>query len=132
MAPEPARITGLAPQLRTTDLDASVRFYVQKPGFTLGFRWDDFCAGICAGEAEFHLKLVDAPDPSIAHVAQGGHGHLYFHVDDLDALLAAFCARGVVADGAGERAWGVREIVLHEDQGHTLSFGEPIRQEVPA
>jgi catechol 2,3-dioxygenase-like lactoylglutathione lyase family enzyme len=120
-----ARITGLAPQLRTTDLDASIRFYVDKLGFTLGFRWQDFYAGLCAGEAEFHLKRVDARDPSIAYVTEGDHVHLYFHVDDLDALCAAFTARGVaVLHGPVERPWGTREIALRDDQGHTLYFSE--------
>jgi catechol 2,3-dioxygenase-like lactoylglutathione lyase family enzyme len=133
MAPRTARITGLAPQLRTTDLDASIHFYVEKLGFTLGFRWDDFYAGICAGDAEFHLKLVDTPDPSVAYVAQGDHVHLYFHVDDLDALHEGLTARGVaVLAGPVEREWGTREIILRDDQGHTLYFSQSLPQERPA
>jgi catechol 2,3-dioxygenase-like lactoylglutathione lyase family enzyme len=129
----PARITGLAPQLRTTDLDASIRFYVDKLGFALAFRWEDFYAGICSGAAEFHLKRVDARDPSIDHVAEGDHVHLYFHVDDLDALLRDFSVRGVVLQaGPLERAWGAREAILRDDQGHTLYFSQSVREEQPA
>ncbi|MGG5886535.1 VOC family protein [Falsiroseomonas sp. HC035] len=129
-AVEAARITAITPQLRTTDLDASIGFYTGKLGFTLGFRWQDFYAGICAGEAEFHLKLVDAPDPSIDYVAQGDHVHLYFQAPDVEALAAEFRARGVtLIDGPVDRPWDTREIVLRDDQGHTLYFSQPLNQE---
>lgn len=132
MAMPAVRITGITPQLRTTDLDASIRFYTEKLGFALGFRWRDFYAGICAGEAEFHLKRVDEPDPSIPYVAEGDHVHLYVHVADVDALAAEFRARGVaLIAGPVDRPWGTREFVVRDDQGHTLYFSQPLRQEEP-
>jgi len=134
MAGPGVRVTGITPQLRTTDLDASIRFYVGKLGFTLAFRWEDFYAGICAGDAEFHLKRVDAADPSIAYVAEGDHLHLYLHVDDVDALHAELLARGVaVLAGPVDRPWHTREVVLRDDQGHTLHFSQPLtpRERVP-
>ncbi|HWT10882.1 MAG TPA: VOC family protein [Roseomonas sp.] len=125
----PARITGITPQLRTTDLDASIRFYVETLGFTLAFRWEDFYAGLRAGEAEVHLKRVDEPDPSIGHVAAGGHVHLYIHVTDIDALHADLRARGVpMLAGPIDRPWNTREIVLRDDQGHTLYFSQALNQ----
>jgi catechol 2,3-dioxygenase-like lactoylglutathione lyase family enzyme len=127
MAQGPARITGITPQLRTTDLDASIRFYVEKLGFSLAFRWQDFYAGLRAGDAEIHLKRVDQPDPSIGHVAAGDHLHLYIQVDDIDALDAALRARGVsVLAGPVDRPWNTREIVLRDDQGHTLYFSQAL------
>jgi catechol 2,3-dioxygenase-like lactoylglutathione lyase family enzyme len=121
-----ARITGVTPQLRTTDLEASIRFYVEVLGFDLAFRWEDFYAGLCVGDAEIHLKRVDAPDPSIAHVAQGDHVHLYIHVDDVDAMAARLRARGVpVLAGPIDRPWQTREVVLRDDQGHTLYLSQP-------
>jgi catechol 2,3-dioxygenase-like lactoylglutathione lyase family enzyme len=58
-------ISGVTPQLRTRDLDASIRFYTEKVGLTLEFRHSDFYAGIRAGDQVFHLKHVDSTDPSI-------------------------------------------------------------------
>lgn len=122
-----ARITGITPQLRTTDLEASIRFYVDVLGFDLAFRWEDFYAGICAGDAELHLKRVDAPDPSVGYVADGDHVHLYIHVDNVDAMAARLRDRGVpVLAGPVDRPWNTREIVLRDDQGHTLYFSEPL------
>ena len=71
-------IKGIAPQLRTTDMNSSIRFYTEKLGFEVAFKFEDFYAGITAGENTFHLKLVDKQDPSIPFVEDGGHLHLYF------------------------------------------------------
>lgn len=49
------RATAIIPQLRTTDLDASTRFYTEVLGLQLAFRYRDFYAGIRAGEHTFHL-----------------------------------------------------------------------------
>lgn len=90
------KITGAIPQLRTTDLAASIRFYTTKLGLTLEFQYEDFYAGIRAGNQVFHLKLSDEKDPSIAFVARGEHFH----------------------------PWETRELAVQDDQGHTLYFGE--------
>ena len=53
------KILHVIPQLRTTDLAASIRFYTEQLGFTLDFRYADFYAGVRAGGQVVHLKLVD-------------------------------------------------------------------------
>ena len=82
---DPMQISNIAAQLRTTDLAASIRFYTALPGFTLAFQYEDFYAGIRAGNQLFHLKLVDTKDPSIDVVARDGHLHLYFETPDVMA-----------------------------------------------
>ena len=57
------RITSAIAQLRTTDLAGSIRFYTTKIGLALEFQYQDFYAGIRAGDQQFHLKLVDEKDP---------------------------------------------------------------------
>ena len=59
------QISSAISQLRTTDLAESIRFYTTKVGLTLEFQYQDFYAGIRAGNQLFHLKLVDEKDPSI-------------------------------------------------------------------
>ena len=67
-------ITGIVPQLRTTDMTSSVRFYTDKLGFSVEFNYRDFYTGIRAGAQIFHLKkLVDEKDPSIPYVDEGEH-----------------------------------------------------------
>ena len=49
-------ISSAIPQLRTTDLAESIRFYTTKVGLTLEFQYQDFYAGVRAGRQVFHLK----------------------------------------------------------------------------
>ena len=49
-------------QLRTTDLSESIRFYSEKLGFTVEFQYEDFYAGIRAGNQVFHLEPVDVKE----------------------------------------------------------------------
>jgi catechol 2,3-dioxygenase-like lactoylglutathione lyase family enzyme len=112
-------------QLRTTDLAESIRFYTTKLGLTLEFQYKDFYAGIRAGSQLFHLKLVEEKDPSIESVDKGEHFHLYFETDDASAAAAALKRNGVrLVKDVHETAWGTREFVIKDDQGHTLYFGE--------
>jgi catechol 2,3-dioxygenase-like lactoylglutathione lyase family enzyme len=118
-------VTGIVPQLRTTDMASSVRFYTEKLGFSVEFHYEDFYTGIRAGGQIFHLKLVDEQDPSIPYVDQGEHLHLYFETKGLADFAAQLKANGVeLVKDVHKTPWNTREIVIHDDQGHTLYFGE--------
>ncbi|MDQ6830016.1 MAG: VOC family protein [Gemmatimonadota bacterium] len=120
------QIANVVPQLRTTDLAESIRFYTTELGFTLEFQYEDFYAGVRAGDHVVHLKLVDAADPSIAFVDRGEHFHLYLEIDNVDAAADRLRRNGVHLErDVHETAWGTREFVIHDDQGHTLYFGQP-------
>jgi catechol 2,3-dioxygenase-like lactoylglutathione lyase family enzyme len=121
------RFTAAIAQLRTTDLAASIRFYTETLGLELAFTYGDFYAGIRAGAQVFHLKRVDAPDPSIPFVAAGEHFHLYLDTDDATGTAAALQARGVpLVMPLDDTAWGTREFVIRDDQGHTIYIGEKL------
>lgn len=119
------QISSAIAQLRTTDLVESIRFYTTKVGLTLEFQYEDFYAGIRAGNQLFHLELVDQKDPSIDFVDKGEHFHLYLGTDDAAAAAEALKRNGVrFVKDVHETAWGTREFVINDDQGHTLYFGE--------
>lgn len=123
-------ITGVTPQLRTTDLASSIDFYTKKLGFRLEFRYEDFYAGVRAGDHVVHLKQVDEADPSIQFVIDGEHFHLYFETSDISAAAAALKSKGVaVVRDVHETPWGTREIIIRDDQGHTLYLGQRTRAE---
>lgn len=120
-------IKALIPQLRTTDMAASIRFYTTRLGFSLEFRYEDFYAGVRAGAQVFHLKQIDDTDPSIRHVEDGDHFHLYFQTDDIEAVASRLAENGVVfVRSVHETRWRTKELVIHDDQGHTLYFGQPL------
>jgi catechol 2,3-dioxygenase-like lactoylglutathione lyase family enzyme len=119
------QITSVIPQLRTTDLAASIAFYTTKLGFTLEFQYEDFYAGVRSGPYAVHLKLVDVPDPSIEFVDEGEHFHLYFETTDIVAIADALERNGVrISRGVHETAWGTRECIIKDNVGHTLYFGQ--------
>ena len=121
------QISSIVPQLRTTDLAGSIDFYTTKLGFTLEFQYEGFYAGVRAGDNVVHLKLVDAPDPSIAFVDDEDHLHLYLETPDVRAVAAALERRGVpLVTPVHETAWGTRECVVKDNVGHTLYFGERV------
>ena len=118
-------ITSAICQLWTTDLAESIRFYTRAVGLTLEFQYEDFYAGIRAGNQVFHLKRVDAKDPSIEFVDQGDHFHLYLETDDAAAAADALKNNGVrLAKDVHDTAWGTREFAIKDNQGHTIYFGE--------
>jgi hypothetical protein len=80
-------VTGIVPQLRTTDMASSIRFYTEKLGFSIEFNYQDFYTGIRAGDQIFHLKLVDEKDPSIPYVEEGEHFHLYLETNGLAGII---------------------------------------------
>ena len=118
-------ITSVIAQLRTTDLNESIRFYTEKIGLALEFKYEDFYAGIRAGSQIFHLKLVDVKDPSIEFVDDGDHFHLYFGTNDIAALAKTLEQRKVrLVQDVHVTPWGTRELVIKDNQGHTLYFGQ--------
>ena len=118
----------ITPQLRTTSLESSIRFYTEKVGLELAFRHADFYAGIRAPSGSFHLKHVDAADPSIGFVEKGGHLHLYLGVDDVDVFARRLTSADVaLVRTPHDTAWGTREVVFRDDQGHTIYAGMPAR-----
>jgi catechol 2,3-dioxygenase-like lactoylglutathione lyase family enzyme len=120
-------VSGVIPQLRTTNLDESIDFYVDTLGFALGFTYSDFYAGIQVDDQTFHLKLVDHVDPSIAFVADGGHLHLYFTTDDVDSEAERLRHKGVVfREDVADTPWGTREFSILDNQGHVLYFGQRV------
>jgi len=88
-------ITGIVPQLRTTDMTSSIRFYIEKLGFSVEFNHGDFYTGIRAGSQIFHLKLVDEQDPSIPYVDENEHFHLYLQTNGISSFAAQLKANGV-------------------------------------
>lgn len=118
-------VSGLIPQIRTTDLEESIEFYVSKLGFELEFKYSDFYAGIRVGTQSLHLKLADRKDPSIAFVAEEGHLHLYFLTDDVDGEAERLRRNGIFLQrDVANTPWGTREFSILDNQGHVLCFGQ--------
>src|SRR5579863_4122477 len=117
------------PVLHVTEVEASLRFYVERLGFTCPWRFDEdgktFVAQVdrqgCAlilssqwpekiGKALMFISLNVEPETREAAVSA------------LDALRAELEARGVpVKDGS----WGYRLLVVDDPDGNQLFFNYP-------
>jgi catechol 2,3-dioxygenase-like lactoylglutathione lyase family enzyme len=120
------QITAVIPQLRTTSLASSIRFYTTVLGATVEFQYEDFYAGVRLGPQVIHLKQVDETDPSIAYVRDADHLTLYIQTDSVAALATALKQKGVrLVRDVHHTDWATTELVIEDDQGHTLYFGQP-------
>lgn len=120
-------ITGVIPQIRTTDLATTVRFYTETLGLDLEFEYDDFYAGVRAADHVVHLKLVDNPDPSIPVVHDEDHFHLYLVTSDAAGKAQDLTAKGVeIVKPVHDTPWKTREFAVRDDQGHRIYFGQSL------
>jgi len=114
------------PVLHVTDVEASLRFYVNRLGFTSPWRYDDDgkvyvaqvdrqgCALILAdtwpekiGKGLMFISLNAEPETQVA---------------TLDALRAELEAKGVPVK---EGSWGYRLLVVDDPDGNQLFFNYP-------
>jgi catechol 2,3-dioxygenase-like lactoylglutathione lyase family enzyme len=117
------------PILNVKDVDASLRFYTDKLGFTSPWRYDD------GGQA--HVAQVDRQSCAIILARSWpdstGKGLIFVSLNvepptheaataALDSLRAEFEAEGVtVKDGS----WGYRLLVVEDLDGNQLLFNYP-------
>ena|SRR5216684_3368458 len=111
------------PVLHVTNIEASLRFYVDRLGFTSSWRYDEDgvaqvdrqgCALILAdtwpekiGKGLMFISLNAEPETQVAA---------------LDALRAEFEAKGVPVK---EGSWGYRLLVVDDPDGNQLFFNYP-------
>ena len=99
--------------------------YETQRGLQLEFEYQDFYAGIRAGNQVFHLKLVGEQDPSIQFLEDRELFHRYVETNDVRTAAVALKANGLpIVKDVHETPWGTREVVIKDDQGHTLYLGE--------
>ena len=123
----PMAVKEIVLQLRTVDIDRALAFYIEKLGFTLSFRHEDFYAGIETAGYMIHLKLVDDLDPGIDFVRQGEHLHLHITVDDIESEYGRIREAGVtIREELTIKPWNMREFVVEDPDGHTIYFSQPV------
>ena len=108
------------PQLRTTQAQRSLAFYVDQLGF--GVDWQhQFEPGF---PLFFQLTREGQTIFLTEHTGDGEvGGAVYFRVPDAWACHAAFSARGVVATNApAATPWGTVEFLLTDPDGNRLRF----------
>jgi uncharacterized glyoxalase superfamily protein PhnB len=114
------------PVLHVTDVEESLRFYVNRLGFTSPWRYDD--------DGKVHVAQVDREGCALILADTWpdkiGKGLIFIslnvepqeQVAALDALRAELEARGVPVK---EGSWGYRLLVVDDPDGNQLFFNYP-------
>ena len=112
------------PVLHVTDVEASLRFYVDRLGFTSPWRYDEDGAVAQVDRQGCALILADTWPEKI------GKGLMFISLNSepetqiaaLDALRAELEAKGVPVK---EGSWGYRLLVVDDPDGNQLFFNYP-------
>ncbi|GGH25405.1 VOC family protein [Dyadobacter endophyticus] len=117
-------IKQITPQLLVFDLEHAISFYVQRLGFTLAFRYEDFYAGIEKDGHAIHLKKdTDAPEQK--HVQMPNENlDLIFLVDNLATLFEEISVKDIkIVQPLRQMPYGA-EFYIADPDGHVIAFME--------
>ena len=113
-----ARLSRLAPELPAADMRTSIRYYVERLGFSLALQMEGYAIVERDGVA---IHLFD--DANQEHTPVGVH----IFTPDLDELFGEFDARGAkIVQPIEVKIWGNREFRLLDACGNELKFTEPL------
>ena len=125
-------IRGMAPLLQVFDMPISIAFYRDVLGFEVAGtskpRGDHFdWALLRLNGVESMLNTAyeeDARPPAPDPVRMATHDDmaLYFSCPDVDAAFAHLRARGVYAEAPKVAPYGMKQLYLHDPDGHNLCF----------
>lgn len=121
------------PILNVTDVEASLRFYMDRLGFTCPWRFDEDGKAYVAQVDRQSCALILNKTWAKTHPEKTGKAIIFISVnvepetpeattEALDALRAEFEGKGVaVKDGS----WGYRLLVVDDPDGNQLLFNYP-------
>ena len=119
LAPD-MKITGAATVLPVSDIDASLRFYMEVLGFSQEFRFGEY-AGVERDGCLIHLSLHTNPN-----AGEPGSGAIYIFCDKVDDFYAEATQRGAIVEGEPrDYPYGMRDFVLLDPDENRISFGSP-------
>ncbi|QDU25633.1 Bleomycin resistance protein [Anatilimnocola aggregata] len=120
------KINSAATVFTVTDLDASLRYYVDVLGFREAFRFGQY-AGIERDECRLHLSQQGNPNAS-----QPGSGAVYIFCNEVDGYFAEITGRGAVAaEEPKTYEYGMRDFIVRDPDGNQVSFGTAVNSPGP-
>jgi len=119
-----SRIKKMSPQLLVADIGTSIEFYIQKIGFELDFRYEDFYAGIIKDGYSIHLKSGSTSLAERQHKLENDDLDIVFSIEDVQTLYNDLVNKGVrITQPLCERPYG-KEFYIADPDGYILAFLE--------
>jgi len=118
----------VAPEFFVRDVDASVRFYVDKLGFVALRQEPDF-AVVALGDAHVLLahESIAVDRAELASTTRGAGLNVRIMVDDVDEIYERAKASGVrIVHDIRDRPYGLRDFILADPDGFMLRFAAPL------
>jgi len=119
-----SRIKKMSPQFLVADLERSIEFYMQKLGFSMEFRYEDFYAGIMKDGNSIHLKSGNPSAEERKNKRENDDLDLIFSVENVDGLYNDLVNRSVeITQPLCERPYG-KEFYIADPDGYIIAFLE--------
>jgi len=119
-----SRIKKMSPQFLVADLERSIEFYMQKLGFSMEFRYEDFYAGIMKDGNSIHLKSGNPSAGERKNKRENDDLDLVFSVENVDGLYNDLVNRSVeITQPLCERPYG-KEFYVADPDGYIIAFLE--------
>ena len=122
-----SRLKGIAPQFVVANVVRAAEHYRDALGFTIADYFGDppVFAIVSRDGVEIHLGKRDTGSIVPNRTVRGDGLDAYIWVEDLDALAHELQARGAtILEGPVTRIYGMRELIVEDDNGYRLEFGE--------
>jgi uncharacterized glyoxalase superfamily protein PhnB len=126
---KPMTVKRLTPNLYTDDVEACVRFWVERMHFDKTMEVPDgeklAFAALQTGSIELMYGSYASlnKDPGVANSYRRGTGFLFLEVTDLDAVAAAMQGAPMVAP-VHKTFYGSTEFTVQDPAGHLITFAE--------
>jgi len=119
-----AALNDLVPILDVRDLDRALRYYVERLGFQIEFRYEEDpnnYAGVIRDSVRLHMQWQHENE---FKKGTAGRLRVRISVSDPDVLFEEYSSKGVLDPGTQIRdtAWGTREFGFRDLEGNGLIF----------
>lgn len=109
-------------QLLVADLERAVKFYTQKLGFEVDFRFEDFYVGISKDGCSIHLKLSDSVENKNKSANQDLD--IMFSVEGIENMYEDLVNKSVsITQSLREMPYG-KEFYVADPDDHIIAFVE--------
>lgn len=122
-----SRLKGIAPQFVVADAVRAAEHYRDALGFTIVDYFGDppIFAIVSRDGVEIHLGKRDTGNAVPNRTVRGDGLDAYIWVEDLETLAHELRARNArILEGPVSRNYGMRELIVEDDSGYRLAFGE--------